>query len=131
MSVSKTFLTAAFVLTSASAVAESGYPTEHMTDTVDALPASAHAARIDDAAAAVQARNAVTARATPVAPAAPADPLYRSDRHPEDTGWYRAAEARQARGGNPEQAWADISQRASPVAPAAPADPKFVPFHVN
>lgn len=131
MSVTKTFVTAAFVLTSAGAVAGSGYPTGHMTDTVEALPASASAARMDDASAAVEARNAVTARPAPVAPAAPADPMYRSDRYPQDTGWYQAAEAQQARGGNPEQAWADISQRASPVAPAAPADPKFVPFHLN
>lgn len=112
MTVLKTFVTAAFVITSAGAMAETTYPTEHMNDTVDA-------------------RNAVTARPTPVAPAAAADPLYRSDDYPNDTGWHRAAEAQQARGGNPEQAWAEITQRPSPIAPAAPADPDFVPFHVN
>lgn len=128
MTVLKTFVTAAFVITSAGAMAETTYPTEHMTDTVESLPAGSQGAMTSDA---VDARNAVTARPTPVAPAAAADPLYRSDDYPNDTGWHRAAEAQQARGGNPEQAWAEITQRPSPIAPAAPADPDFVPFNVN
>jgi len=129
MTVLKTFVTAAFVITSAGAMAETAYPTEHMTDTVESLPASSPATLT--AADAVEARNAVTARPSPVAPVAVADPLYRSDDYPNDTGWHRAAEAQQARGGNPEQAWADINQRPSPIAPAAPADPEFVPLHLN
>lgn len=128
MTVLKTFVTAAFVITSAGAMAETTYPTEHMKDTVESLPAGGQGAMTTDAA---DARNAVTARPTPVAPAAAADPLYRSDDYPNNTGWHRAAEAQQARGGNPEQAWADITRRPSPIAPAAPADPDFVPFHVN
>lgn len=128
MTVLKTFVTAAFVITSAGAMAETTYPTEHMNDTVESLPAGSQGAMTSDA---VDARNTVTARPTPVAPAAAADPLYRSDDYPNDTGWHRAAEAHQARGGNPEQAWAEITQRPSPIAPAVPADPDFVPFNVN
>jgi hypothetical protein len=129
MTVLKTFVTAAFVITSAGAMAETGYPSEHMTATVEALPA--HSPATLTAVDAVEARNAVTARPSPVAPVSVADPLYRSDDYPNNTGWHRAAVAQQARGGNPEQAWAGINQRPSPIAPAAPADPDFVPLHLN
>lgn len=125
MTVLKTFFTAAFVLTSAGAMAETAYPTEHMTDTVESLPASGQAT--PTVADAVDARNAVTARPSPVAPAAVADPLYRSNEYPNDTGWHRAAEAQQARSGDAAQASARISQRPTPIAPAAPADPEYVP----
>ena len=129
MTVLKTFVTAAFVITSAGAMAETGYPSEHMTATVEALPA--HSPATLTAADAVEARNAVTARPSPVAPVSVADPLYRSDDYPNDTGWHRAAVAQQTRGGNPEQAWAGINQRPSPIAPASPSDPDFVPLHLN
>ena len=40
----KTFVTAAFVITSAGAMAETTYPTEHMNDTVESLPAGSQGA---------------------------------------------------------------------------------------
>jgi hypothetical protein len=104
------------------------YPSEHMTNAVsgdtashDTAPGTAQRNSV------AEARNEITARPTPVAPAAPADPMYRADNYPHNTGWMRAAEAQRANGVSPEKASADISARPTPVAPAAPADPKFVP----
>lgn len=126
MTVLKTIVGAAFVITSAGAMAEGTYPSEHMSDTVSEVRGPGDPAA-EQRAQAAQVRNEVTARPSPVAPAAPADPKYRTDRYPYDTGWMRAAEAQRARGGDAAQAAAEISQRPTPVAPAAPADPKYVP----
>ncbi|MBU0601532.1 MAG: hypothetical protein KKD25_03905 [Gammaproteobacteria bacterium] len=123
MNIIKPMGTAAFVMFSAAAMAAPTYPSGHMTDTISGDMARGAAQRTS----AAEARNEITARPTPIAPAAPADPMYRADNYPNNTGWKRAADAQRANGVSPDEASAEISDRPTPVAPAAPADPKFVP----